>query len=211
MSLFEVGYGSTSRLYERANGQLGMTPATYRRGGQDMRINYTIVPCPLGRQLLAATDRGVSAVYLGDEDDPLEKALADEYPAADLRRDDATLGRWVSSIVNHLSGNQPHLDLPIDVQATAFQRRVWEELRAIPYGSTRSYTEIAEAVGQPTACRAVARACATNPVSIIVPCHRVVRGDGSLGGYRWGLTRKRALLDREQKLAARKEEAAATR
>jgi AraC family transcriptional regulator of adaptative response/methylated-DNA-[protein]-cysteine methyltransferase len=197
MSLYEVGYSSSSRLYERANGELGMTPGTYQRGGRNMQISYTLVSCPLGRLLLAATQRGVCAVCLGDQDDVLEAALAEEYPAAELRRDDAGLGRWVGAIVNHLSGTQPHLDLPVDVRATAFQRRVWQELLAIPYGSTRSYREIAEALGQPTAARAVARACATNPVAVVIPCHRVVRGDGSLGGYRWGLGRKRSLLDQE--------------
>ena len=198
MSLFEAGYGSSSRLYEQAAGQLGMTPATYRRGGLNARIGYTVVSCPLGRLLMGATDRGISAVYLGDDDGVLETALTKEYPAAQIRRDDLRLQRWVEEIVNHLSGHHPHLDLPLDVQATAFQRRVWQELQAIPYGSTRSYREVAQALGQPSASRAVARACATNPVSIVVPCHRVVRGDGSLGGYRWGLNRKRLVKARER-------------
>jgi AraC family transcriptional regulator of adaptative response/methylated-DNA-[protein]-cysteine methyltransferase len=201
MSLLEAGYGSSSRLYEQAGSQLGMTPATYRRGGVNVRIGYTVVSCPLGRLLMAATERGVSAVYLGDDDGVLEAALAKEYPAAEIQRDDIRLQRWVEEIVNHLSNHHPHLDLPLDVQATAFQRRVWQELQAIPYGSTRSYREVAEALGRPSASRAVARACATNPVSIIVPCHRVVRGDGSLGGYRWGLNRKRALLEQESRAA----------
>jgi AraC family transcriptional regulator, regulatory protein of adaptative response / methylated-DNA-[protein]-cysteine methyltransferase len=203
MSLLEAGYGSSSRLYEQAGSQLGMTPATYRRGGVNVRIGYTVVSCPLGRLLMAATERGVSAVYLGDDDGILEAALAKEYPAAEIRRDDVRLQRWVEEIVNHLSNYHPHLDLPVDVQATAFQRRVWQELQAIPYGSTRSYREVAEALGRPSASRAVARACATNPVSIIVPCHRVVRGDGSLGGYRWGLNRKRALLEQESRAASK--------
>jgi len=199
MSLYEAGYSSSSRLYEQAASQLGMTPATYQRGGLNVRMGYTVVPCSLGRLLMAATERGVSAVYLGDDDETLEAALSQEYPAADIQRDDARLQQWVGEIVNHLGGCHPHLDLPLDVQATAFQRRVWQELQAIPYGSTRSYREVAEALGRPSASRAVARACATNPVSIIVPCHRVVRGDGSLGGYRWGLNRKRALLKQEAK------------
>ena len=201
MSLLEAGYGSSSRLYEQAGSQLGMTPATYRRGGVNVRIGYTVVSCPLGRLLMAATERGVSAVYLGDDDGVLEAALAKEYPAAEIHRDDVRLRHWVEEIVNHLSNHHPHLDLPLDVQATAFQRRVWQELQAIPYGSTRSYREVAEALGRPSASRAVARACATNPVSIIVPCHRVVRGDGSLGGYRWGLNRKRDLLEQESRAA----------
>ncbi len=196
-ALYEAGFGSSSRLYERAPAHLGMTPATYRRGGQGMSIGYTIVPCPLGRLLVAATEKGVSAVYLGDHDRPLAAALAEEYPAAQIFRDRNGLRGWVSALLRHLRGQEPHLQLPLDVQATAFQRRVWEELKRIPYGSTRSYSEIARAIGRPNATRAVARACATNPVSIVVPCHRVVRGDGNLAGYRWGLVRKRALLEHE--------------
>ena len=196
-ALYEAGYGSSSRLYERAPAHLGMTPATYRRGGQGMRIGYTIVPCPLGRLLVAATKKGISAVYLGDHDHPLKGALAKEYPAAQIFRDQNGLRKWVSTILRHLRGQEPHLQLPLDVQTTAFQRRVWEELKRIPYGSTCSYGEIARAIGRPKATRAVAQACATNPVSIVVPCHRVVRGDGNLAGYRWGLERKRALLEHE--------------
>jgi AraC family transcriptional regulator of adaptative response/methylated-DNA-[protein]-cysteine methyltransferase len=202
MALYEAGYCSASRLYERAASHLGMTPATYQRGGHGTHIRYTLVPCPLGRLLLAGTQRGVCAVYLGDEDGELEAALGDEYPAAAVGRDDAGLKSWAEAVVNHLSGRQPHLDLPLDVRATAFQWRVWQELRAIPPGSTSSYREIAEALGQPTAARAVARACATNPVSVVIPCHRVVRGDGHLGGYRWGLGRKEELLKRERQSAA---------
>jgi AraC family transcriptional regulator of adaptative response/methylated-DNA-[protein]-cysteine methyltransferase len=198
MALFEAGYGSTSRLYERAAAQLGMTPATYQRGGRDMQICYTIVACPLGRLLLAGTEQGICAVYLGDRERDLEAALRLEYPAAEISCGDANLRPWVNEVLNHLSGRQPHLDLPLDVQATAFQWRVWQELQTIPYGSTRTYSEIARALGQPTAARAVARACATNPVSVVIPCHRVVREDGDLGGYRWGLGRKKELLAREQ-------------
>jgi AraC family transcriptional regulator of adaptative response/methylated-DNA-[protein]-cysteine methyltransferase len=200
MALFEAGYGSTSRLYERASSHLGMTPATYQRGGRDMQIRFTVVACPLGRLLLAGTQRGICAVYLGDADAPLEAVLRDEYPAAKISREDTSLGPWAGEVVHHLNGKQPHLDLPLDVQATAFQWRVWQELLAIPYGSTRSYAEIARALGQPTAARAVARACATNPVSVIIPCHRVVREDGGLGGYRWGLERKKELLAQEQRI-----------
>ena len=196
-ALYEAGYGSSRRLYERAPAHLGMTPATYRRGGHGMRIGYTIVPCPLGRLLVAATEKGVSAVYLGNQDRPLEAALAKEYPAAQIFRDRNGLREWVNALLRHLRGQEPHLQLPLDVQATAFQRRVWEELKRIPYGSTRSYSEIARAIGRPRATRAVARACATNPVSILVPCHRVVRGNGNLAGYRWGLERKQALLEGE--------------
>lgn len=197
-AMYEAGYGSSSRLYERASAQLGMTPGEYRKGGRGMQIRYTISDSPLGRLLLAGTDRGVSALYLGDADSVLEAALRLEYPAATLGREDRGLGPWLKAVLRHLSGRLPHLELPLDVRATAFQWRVWQELCKIPYGSTRTYAEIAEALGQPSAARAVARACATNPVSVVIPCHRVVRGDGDLAGYRWGVGRKKKLLDREQ-------------
>lgn len=196
-ALYEAGFGSSSRLYERAPGHLGMTPATYRQGGAGMEIRYTITNSPLGRLLVGATNRGISALYLGKGDAPLEAALQKEYPRAEIRRDHNGMQEWVGKIVEHLRGHEPNLDLPTDVQATAFQRRVWEELRKIPYGSTRTYSQVARAIGRPTAVRAVARACATNPVSVVVPCHRVVREDGNLAGYRWGLERKRELLEHE--------------
>jgi AraC family transcriptional regulator, regulatory protein of adaptative response / methylated-DNA-[protein]-cysteine methyltransferase len=200
-ALYEAGYGSSSRLYERAPGHLGMTPAAYGRGGAGMEIHYAIVRSPLGRLLAGATDRGVSAVYLGESDATLRSELRKEYPRATLVAEKGmgrhSLGGWVEKIVAHLGGREPHLDLPTDVQATAFQRRVWQELRRIPYGTTRTYSEVARAIGRPTAIRAVARACATNPTSVVVPCHRVVRGDGNLAGYRWGIGRKRSLLDQE--------------
>jgi len=198
-ALYEAGYGSTSRLYEKSDAQLGMTPATYGRGGRGMRISYALADCPLGRVLVAATDRGVSAVYLGDKDEPLAAALRKEYPHAEIRRSSGEHSQWVRSIVKHLAGAQLQLDLPTDVAATAFQRRVWEALRSIPLGSTRTYSEVARLLGQPRATRAVARACATNPTSIVVPCHRVIRTDGSLGGYRWGLNRKQVLLEQERR------------
>lgn len=196
-ALHEVSYGSASRLYERSDAQLGMTPATYRRGGLGMNISYTIAPCSLGRVLVAGTERGISAVYLGDHDTNLVTALRQEYPRADIRNASGELSKWVRDIVRHLGGSNPQLNLPTDVVATAFQRRVWEALKAIPFGSTRTYSEVARSIGQPSAIRAVARACATNPTSLVVPCHRVVRSDGSLGGYRWGLARKRSLLEQE--------------
>jgi AraC family transcriptional regulator of adaptative response/methylated-DNA-[protein]-cysteine methyltransferase len=143
-------------------------------------------------------------VYLGDDDAELERILRAEYFAAQIVQDDGTLAGWLGKLVTHLDGRQPHLDLPLDVRATAFQCRVWEELRRIPYGDTRSYGDIAAALGQPDAVRAVGSACAANPVSIIVPCHRVLRSDGDLGGYRWGLARKRALLERERREAQRR-------
>ncbi len=197
-ALYETGYSSSSRLYERANDWIGMTPATYRKRGKGMQIGYTIVACHLGRLLIAATQRGVCAVSLGDDDTALETALHAEYPAAIIQRSDQDFALWVEAILAYLDGNQPHLDLPLDLQATAFQWRVWQALRAIPYGKTRSYSDIARDLGQPTAIRAVARACATNPVSLVVPCHRAVGVDGSLRGYRWGLERKRALLEQER-------------
>jgi AraC family transcriptional regulator of adaptative response/methylated-DNA-[protein]-cysteine methyltransferase len=196
-AMYDAGYSSSSRLYERASAELGMTPATYRKGGRGMRIIHTIANSALGRLLVAATERGVCAVSLGDSDAKLESALTKEYPEAEIRRDDRALGRVVKQLLAHLAGDRPHLDLTIDVQATAFQRRVWEELQKIPYGSTRSYGEIARAIGRPSAIRAVARACASNRVALVVPCHRVIREDKSLGGYRWGIERKRALLKTE--------------
>jgi len=196
---YDAGFGSSSRLYERASAHLGMTPATYRRGGRGMDIGYSIVDCALGRLLVAATERGVCAVSLGDSDSVLEVALRAEYPNAQVHRDELR-GKWVSALLRHVDGHETKLTLPVDLQATAFQRRVWEELRRIPYGSTRSYRQVARAIGRPTAVRAVARACATNPVSVVIPCHRVVREDGSLGGYRWGLKRKQALLEKEKNL-----------
>ncbi len=207
-AIYGAGYGSSSRLYERADSQLGMTPATYRRGGKGMQIRYTITDSLLGRLLIAATEKGICAVSLGDSDSSLTNSLTKEYPNAEIAQDKSELGKWVREFLRHLDGKQPQLNLPVDVQATAFQRRVWEELRRIPYGATKSYGEIARMIGKPTATRAVARACATNPVALVVPCHRVVREDGNLGGYRWGLTRKRALLEKEKKKTAKAAETA---
>jgi AraC family transcriptional regulator of adaptative response/methylated-DNA-[protein]-cysteine methyltransferase len=197
-ALYETGYGSTSRVYESSNAQLGMTPATYRKGGKDMKIGYAVAKSSLGRVLVAATERGISAVYLGDADDKLLEELRDEYPRAELSAADGTFEKWVKEIVQQVEGNPPRLELPLDLQATAFQRRVWQELQKIPRGTTRTYTQVAKSLGNPKAVRAVARACATNPVSIVVPCHRVIRGDGSLAGYRWGLSRKEQLLAHER-------------
>jgi AraC family transcriptional regulator of adaptative response/methylated-DNA-[protein]-cysteine methyltransferase len=204
-ALYDAGYGSSSRVYERAQERLGMTPGTYRRGGQGMRIEYAIANSPVGRLLVAATPRGVCAVYLGDPgaDDALVGALAAEYPAARVSQANGGARRWIDLILHHLDGKQLQHDLPIDVQATAFQHRVWRQLQTIPYGETRSYREIAERLGAPRAARAVGRACATNPVSLIVPCHRAVREDGGLGGYRWGVDRKERLLAHERGTAAR--------
>ena len=197
-ALYETGYGSSSRVYERSNAQLGMTPATYRKGGKGMNIGYSIAKSTLGKVLVAATNRGVSAVYLGDTDSKLVAELRQEYPRAEIAPATDTFERWVKEIVQRVEGKPPRMDLPLDLQATAFQRRVWQELQQIPRGATRTYSQVAQAMGSPRAVRAVARACATNPVSIVVPCHRVIREDGKLAGYRWGLSRKQALLAQER-------------
>jgi AraC family transcriptional regulator of adaptative response/methylated-DNA-[protein]-cysteine methyltransferase len=201
-AVYEAGYGSSSRVYERANAQLGMTPATYARGGAGTEIAFAVVPCALGRLLVAATPRGVCRVSFGDTATALEADLAAEFPAARIRNDRARLERWVTAILEYLDGSEPSLDLPLDIWATAFQRRVWQELQRIPYGATRSYTDVARRIGRPTASRAVARACATNPAALVIPCHRVIREDGDLGGYRWGVERKRSLLRKESEDAA---------
>lgn len=197
-AMYDAGYGSSSRLYERTDKTMGMTPATYRRGGLGMHIRYAILDSPFGRLLVAATTRGVSSVKLGESDAALEADLKGEYPAAVVERDERLLSKAAKSILEHLRGVRPQLDLPLDVQATAFQWRVWQHLRAIPYGRTESYAEVARHIGSPSGARAVARACATNPVAVVIPCHRVVQADGGLGGYRWGVDRKRALLEQER-------------
>lgn len=203
-ALYEAGFSSPSRVYERADRDLGMTPAAYQRGGAGLEVRFTVVPSPLGRLLVAGTERGICQVKLGDAAGPLEAELREEYANADLSRDDGTLAQWTTAIVRHLEGQEPHLDLPTDVRATAFQRRVWDELKKIPRGETRSYSQLARAVGNPKATRAVARACATNPVAIVVPCHRVIREDGALGGYRWGIERKERLLKAERESDSRR-------
>ncbi|HEU4766977.1 MAG TPA: bifunctional DNA-binding transcriptional regulator/O6-methylguanine-DNA methyltransferase Ada [Pyrinomonadaceae bacterium] len=197
-ALYDSGFNSSSRLYEHAPEELGMTPATYGRGGRGTTISYTIVASPLGRLLVAVTERGVCSVQMGDADARLERDLRAEFPEATIRRDDNALQEPVEKILNHLTGKEPRLDLPLDIRATAFQRQVWEQLRAIPYGETVSYGAVAKALGKPGAVRAVGRACATNPVALVIPCHRVVREDQTLGGYRWGLERKRQLLEHER-------------
>lgn len=193
-AVYEAGFGSSSRVYERSDAVLGMTPATYAKGGRGARIAYAVVTSPLGQLLVAATERGVCRIALGDDAAALDADLRREFPAADIRRDRVALSRAVSAVLRFLEGQEASLDLPLDVQATAFQRRVWKALRRIPAGATRTYAEVARAIGSPTAARAVARACATNPTALVIPCHRVVREDGDLGGYRWGVARKRRLL-----------------
>ena len=197
-ALYDAGYGSSSRLYERTDTALGMTPATYRKGGLGAEIDFTVASSSLGRLLLASTARGVCRVIIGDDEGALERDLRREYPHAVVRRNDRILTGQVRVLLEYLRGRSPHPDLPIDVRATAFQWRVWQQLRAIPYGETRTYREVAAAIGKPTATRAVARACATNPVALLIPCHRVIRTDGSMGGYRWGIPRKEALLKQER-------------
>jgi AraC family transcriptional regulator of adaptative response/methylated-DNA-[protein]-cysteine methyltransferase len=201
-AMYDAGYGSSRGLYEKSSARLGMTPATYGRGGQGMRIIYTIAGCPLGRVLVAATERGVCSVALGDSDSELTTSLFAEYPNASIDSRDTvispSLNLWLSKVLDHISGKSARIDLPLDIQATAFQWRVWEELQRIPLGTTRSYQEIARAIGKPKAVRAVAGACAGNHVALVIPCHRVIREDKELGGYRWGLDRKRNLLEREQ-------------
>jgi AraC family transcriptional regulator, regulatory protein of adaptative response / methylated-DNA-[protein]-cysteine methyltransferase len=196
-AIYNAGYGSASRLYERAPAQLGMTPNEYRRGAPGASITYAIADSFLGRLLVAATEKGICCVRLGESDAELEAEIKAEFPAAEMRRDDGELSEWIGQLSRHLEGKQPHIDLPLDVRATAFQWRVWQELRKIPYGGVRSYGEIARAIGQPGASRAVGRAIATNPAAIVIPCHRVIREDRGIGGYRWGVERKKALLKRE--------------
>jgi AraC family transcriptional regulator, regulatory protein of adaptative response / methylated-DNA-[protein]-cysteine methyltransferase len=197
-AMYDAGFGSSSRLYERAPTELGMTPATYGRGGRGAVINYTTAECPMGFLLVAGTEKGLCAVKLSDSESKLEVELRDEFPAADLQRNDSAFRKPLRDLLAYLKGKQPRLDLPLDIQATAFQWQVWAHLRMIPYGQTRSYGQVAKAMGQPKAVRAVARACATNPVALVIPCHRVIREDQSLGGYRWGLARKKKLLENEK-------------
>jgi len=196
-ALYDAGFSSSSRLYENANRQLGMTPGTYRRGGAGATVTFAIANTPLGHMLVAATERGLCAVRFGDSAGELERGLREEFHAAELRRNAAEMGRYVEPLLASLRGENTTVDLPLDVRATFFQKKVWETLRQIPRGETRSYTQVAREIGDPTAVRAVARACATNPVAIAVPCHRVVRSDGDLAGYRWGVERKKKLLAAE--------------
>jgi AraC family transcriptional regulator of adaptative response/methylated-DNA-[protein]-cysteine methyltransferase len=197
-ALYDAGFSSPSRLYEGARQSLGMTPGAYRNGGKGMQIQYTTFATPLGRMLLAATEHGVCKISFGKDDGELQAQLEDEFPQATSTRDEQGLAAWTECLTDYLEGSTTQLELPLDAQGTAFQQQVWAALRQIPYGETRSYTEVAQAIGQPAAVRAAAHACATNPLAVVTPCHRVVRSDGGLGGYRWGLERKQALLKRER-------------
>jgi len=196
-ALLDAGFSSPSRFYERGGHKLGMSPSSYRKGGAGATIAYGTRATPIGVLMLAATARGVCAIALGDTAASLRRALAEEFPLAALTPAGPALEPWLTRAVEHVSGWSPRLDLPLDVRATAFQWQVWRALAAIPRGQTRSYAQVAEAIGRPSAVRAVARACATNPVALAIPCHRVVPTAGGVGGYRWGKKRKTALLDRE--------------
>ena len=200
-AMYEAGFGSSSRLYERADSELGMTPAQYRARGKGVEISYIILDTALGKILIAATDRGLCGLQLADDEPSLHEALRREFPAASLRETVAPfnepLRQWQAAIEGFVGGRAVAAGLPIDIRATAFQATVWQYLQQIPPGQTQSYSEVASGIGRPTASRAVARACASNPVALAIPCHRVIRNNGELGGYRWGIERKAAILARE--------------
>jgi AraC family transcriptional regulator of adaptative response/methylated-DNA-[protein]-cysteine methyltransferase len=198
-AIYEAGYSSSSRAYGSIPAQLGMTPSAFRRGGKGIEIRCTVVTTELGKLLVATTDRGVCAVRFGESESALLRELKHDFEAAEIHRDDQGLAQVASQIKQLLSGSKAPLNVPLDLQGTAFQQMVWKELRRIPAGETRSYTEVAKTIGRPKAVRAVANACASNPVALVVPCHRVVQKNGSLAGYRWGVKRKAALLESERK------------
>ncbi len=197
-AMYESGYGSSSRLYENISEKLGMTPAVYKKGGKDLKIEYTITDCGLGKLLVARTEKGVCAVTFGDDKKTLFENLQKEFPKAEVRETDTNLKNYVKAILANLAGTNKTLDLPLDIQATVFQMRVWEALRKIPYGETVSYSDIAEKLGNKNAVRAVATACASNRVALVIPCHRVIGKSGNLSGYRWGVERKKQILEREK-------------
>jgi AraC family transcriptional regulator, regulatory protein of adaptative response / methylated-DNA-[protein]-cysteine methyltransferase len=201
-AVYDSGFGSGSRVYERADTRLGMTPNQYRRGGEGVAISYATIESPVGLLMVGATDRGLCFVQFGESAAKLLANLRREYPAARLNPTPQPprpeFRRWVEALTAYLVGDQPGLHLPLDIRATAFQMRVWNYLQSISAGDVQSYSEVAAGIGQPTATRAVARACAANTVALLIPCHRVIRGTGELGGYRWGVARKRALLDLER-------------
>jgi AraC family transcriptional regulator of adaptative response/methylated-DNA-[protein]-cysteine methyltransferase len=196
-AIYSAGYSSNGRFYEKSNQVLGMTPTNYRAGGANTEIRFAIGECSRGSILVAASRRGVCAILLGDDPDALARDLQDRFPRADLIGGDARFEQLVAKVVAFVEAPGLGLDLPLDVRGTAFQQRVWQALREIPAGATVSYAEIAKRIGAPKAVRAVAQACAANALAVAIPCHRVVRNDGGLSGYRWGVDRKRALLDRE--------------
>lgn len=205
-AIFDAGFGSGSRVYEKTGQLLGMTPALYQRGGAGVAIRYTTLTTPLGHLLVAASERGICAVLIGDNQSAVLTQLRDEFPGATVTRVDEGRDEWLAAMIAQVNAQlglesttrQPP---PLDIRATAFQWRVWQALQHIPVGQTRSYSDIADAIGAPRAVRAVASACARNRLAIVVPCHRVIRSDGTLGGYRWGIQRKRRLLAHESTLA----------
>ncbi len=197
-AVYAAGYGSSSRAYEPAQTTLGMTPAQYRARGAQQSIRYATAPCALGYILVAATERGICAVSLGDSAEPLAAQIQEEFSQAKITHDPDGLSLWLHAVLAQLSEHPRSVELPLDIRATAFQQRVWQALRRIPRGTTVSYAQLAASIGQPTAVRAAARACAQNPVAILTPCHRVVGSDGSLTGYRWGVERKKLLLEAEK-------------
>jgi AraC family transcriptional regulator of adaptative response/methylated-DNA-[protein]-cysteine methyltransferase len=197
-ALYDAGYGASSRFYAEADAVLGMRPGDYRAGGADLEIRFAVGECSLGSILVARSARGVCAILLGDDPDSLLQELAQRFPGAQLLGGDAAFEQLVSQVVGFVEAPRLGLDLPLDVRGTAFQQRVWQALRAIPPGTTLSYTELAQRIGAPRAVRAVAQACAANPLAVAIPCHRVVRSDGAMAGYRWGVARKRSLLARER-------------
>lgn len=205
-AVYDAGFGSSSRVYERADTRLGMTPKAYRSDGAGVHITHVSFETPLGLLMVGATDRGLCFVQFGERHEQLESMLRAEYPNATFEPmrepHDPQFTAWVEALHRHLRGEQPHLDLPADIRATAFQLRVWKYLQGIPYGEVRSYAEVAKDIGKPGAARAVAHACASNVLALVIPCHRVIRGSGELAGYRWGLPRKRALIDRERQVKA---------
>jgi AraC family transcriptional regulator of adaptative response/methylated-DNA-[protein]-cysteine methyltransferase len=196
-AIYEAGFNSNGRFYAASDDVLGMTPTAWREGGRGMTIRFAVGQCWLGSILVAASDRGVCAIAFDDDPETLVYDLQDRFSKARLIGGDSKFEDWVARVIGFVAAPARGLDLPLDIRGTAFQRRVWQALRDIPFGSTASYAEIAESIGKPKAARAVARACATNPLAVAIPCHRVVRTDGALSGYRWGLERKRALLERE--------------
>lgn len=197
-AIYSAGFESSGRFYAQSSELLGMTPSTYRRGGVGETVRYAVVPCSLGWVLVAATERGLCVIEFGDAPAELEARLRSRLPGADLRDADQDFAEWVTQVVALVETPGRGLDLPLDIRGTAFQQRVWTALRELPAGTTASYTAIAKRIGSPKAARAVAQACAANPLAVAIPCHRIVRGDGDLGGYRWGLGRKQALLERER-------------
>ena len=206
-AVYDAGFGSGSRVYERVDTRLGMTPRQYRKGGAGVEISYASSPTPLGTMMIAATDRGLCSLQFGESEAELRARLVEEYPAARLSpmppERKGQFAGWMRALSKYLAGSSTTLDLPLDVRGTAFQMKVWSYLQRIPYGEVQSYSEVAAGIGRPRAVRAVGSACARNEVALVIPCHRVIRGDGGLGGYRWGLHRKRTLIERERAMRTR--------